>query len=513
MVVVASFTAHSQCLPISTATYYPLSSNGVENTGVDAQGTYSPSGEFSAAVWDGDRPGIGTYFQGAVPDGPYSVSIAGSRQGLTVLDPDVVIVPEITNAVLVVYQGISSNGNSNIYYEVWPRTGPGSGSLGPAPIAGPLTVSSAPSGRERHPNVDIDANGIAGIVWEDYGTTGGIKVRFIDMLAGSPYVSFGSLSNFQAGSTIGLVSQPDIAMVDNAYYGTNKVHLVYKEINGASESIAILLYDFTLLSTGTSLPTPTYISSIVVNPNTLNRPRIAGGYLHEDDHIITYERYDAGSMSYLIMEDGYEAGARIPGKPSVENTNLTEIQGRPVVSYSGDLAMIMWEYDDRNTGIYSSTDEIHGQINLWNLGNWFPCLSLLEFPNTTSTRIPSICGRASHVYHVWYDAVNSQIGFKFHSSSSPNIRKQNPAISTENSNESTQKELVVYPIPSSGVLNVVNAQPGVDYQLINVQGKLVQDGKFTSPAHILRLDELPSGVYWLKLVDNQKPRTLRVVKH
>jgi len=514
---VTAFTStksSAQCFPVTPATYFPMNSSDVLNTGVDVQRTFSPNGELIAAVWDGSNPGIGTYLYGTVIDGPHAIPIAGSSQGLTVIDPDVVIVPEITNLVLVVYQGIDASGASNIYYEIWDRPVLTSAQLGAGPIVGPKTVSSSPSGRERNPNVDVDYGGVASIVWEDYGSNQ-ILIQLIDLIGGMPYIPFGFLNDYSASIPAGTVSDPDISIFQDPMTGNNQIHLVYKRVLSGFDYIDVCFYTINdIVNLGTAAPNPDYISSIVPNPVFLNKPRIAAGYVNPSDHIITYERYDGNTGTYYILSDGYENG--IPIGLTVKNANFSEIQSLPVVSYGGDLAMIMWEYDDANTAIYSSVNEIHGQITFWDLTNFVPCFSLLEFPNTTSNTIPSIAGRAvgGNMCHVWYDEVNREIGFKSNSSSNPNIRRGRVQVDGGNSTTSAEtKELLIYPNPTQGVLYFSNIMPGTEYIMTSMHGSIVQRGTFNSADTQLNMENLNTGVYLLKLHSDKLSTTTRIVKH
>lgn len=82
-------------------------------------------------------------------------------------------------------------------------------------------------------------------------------------------------------------------------------------------------------------------------------------------------------------------------------------------------------------------------------------------------------------------------------------------------NSSFEEEYVsllkVYPNPASDVLNVElqEAEP-VSYQLVDITGKVVQEGQFTATANQVSVNELPAGSYVLVVVDGDMRESVRV---
>ncbi len=64
-------------------------------------------------------------------------------------------------------------------------------------------------------------------------------------------------------------------------------------------------------------------------------------------------------------------------------------------------------------------------------------------------------------------------------------------------------ELKVYPIPVNDVLNVETDKTEIDYQLMDVNGKVIFTGKLNNMNHQINCSGLPNGTYLLK-INNQK---------
>jgi len=79
-----------------------------------------------------------------------------------------------------------------------------------------------------------------------------------------------------------------------------------------------------------------------------------------------------------------------------------------------------------------------------------------------------------------------------------------------------QKELPVnfqiktYPNPVKDILIIESEDPGFEYQLINVQGKVISNGFIHSFSEEIDFTNLPSGTYFLKV---EKYDTHKIIKH
>lgn len=79
--------------------------------------------------------------------------------------------------------------------------------------------------------------------------------------------------------------------------------------------------------------------------------------------------------------------------------------------------------------------------------------------------------------------------------------------------ESTLGNTVLYPNPTSGLLNVQLAQQSaVDYFLYTADGRLVQQGSSAGDHLLLHLEKEESGMYFLELKSEGSERTFRVIR-
>jgi hypothetical protein len=69
--------------------------------------------------------------------------------------------------------------------------------------------------------------------------------------------------------------------------------------------------------------------------------------------------------------------------------------------------------------------------------------------------------------------------------------------------------LKVYPNPVENILNVEIDKTGMDYQLININGQAVSNGKLENTTQEINFSDLPAGTYFLK-INNEK--THKIIK-
>jgi hypothetical protein len=84
-------------------------------------------------------------------------------------------------------------------------------------------------------------------------------------------------------------------------------------------------------------------------------------------------------------------------------------------------------------------------------------------------------------------------------------------------NHTINLKLVAYPNPTTSffTLNVSNAEfSNLNFELRDLSGKLIENGKMTSPTETIRMDYLPSATYFLKVTNNNKEvKTFKIIKN
>lgn len=82
-------------------------------------------------------------------------------------------------------------------------------------------------------------------------------------------------------------------------------------------------------------------------------------------------------------------------------------------------------------------------------------------------------------------------------------------------NETTiNLELSVYPNPTTNYLTLkTDDNANLSYQLIDLQGKVIENKKVTANSTTIKMEELPKAIYFLNIKDNnQKVKTFKIIK-
>lgn len=85
-------------------------------------------------------------------------------------------------------------------------------------------------------------------------------------------------------------------------------------------------------------------------------------------------------------------------------------------------------------------------------------------------------------------------------------------LSIENNEQSSN--LILYPNPTNGIVNIRTTNTYSDFKLFNILGQEFKnfDVKSASQGYVLDLSNLSSDVYYLQLVTNSKTETLKIIK-
>lgn len=76
-------------------------------------------------------------------------------------------------------------------------------------------------------------------------------------------------------------------------------------------------------------------------------------------------------------------------------------------------------------------------------------------------------------------------------------------------------EMYVYPNPTTDYLTLrVEKLENLNFQLIDLQGKVIENKKVTATTSTITMKNLPKAIYFLKIVkDNQTFKTFKVIKN
>ena len=90
----------------------------------------------------------------------------------------------------------------------------------------------------------------------------------------------------------------------------------------------------------------------------------------------------------------------------------------------------------------------------------------------------------------------------------------NPTCNPAELNTIKNEQVInIYPNPTSNQLNINNIKSSSYYHLLNIVGEFIQYGKLNEGNNDISLQSLPSGIYLLVIIDEQKNKTLsKIVK-
>jgi len=93
------------------------------------------------------------------------------------------------------------------------------------------------------------------------------------------------------------------------------------------------------------------------------------------------------------------------------------------------------------------------------------------------------------------------------------------SITTGMDIKTIQLEMVVYPNPTTDFIKLkVDASTSISnqqlsYQLIDLQGRVIENKKVTAPTSTITMEELPKAIYFLNVVNNsQVVKTFKIIK-
>ena len=89
------------------------------------------------------------------------------------------------------------------------------------------------------------------------------------------------------------------------------------------------------------------------------------------------------------------------------------------------------------------------------------------------------------------------------------FQQNNLSVTTLVKQAAAGNHLKVYPNPVKNILNVETDTTGIGYQLLNISGQSVSNGKLENTTQQINFSNLPPGTYFLK-INNEK--THKIIK-
>jgi len=211
-----------------------------------------------------------------------------------------------------------------------------------------------------------------------------------------------------------------------------------------------------------------------------------------NDGPLNFHNIDSDESGFIIM-----TGRKEINGISCENGNLTyQFFGKTTFFIKNNDLPVMINWDAE---VFLDTCLIESFITDWHPGLWFDATcgdfafietisELTEFwvSEPTNIQIVDRSGDTLSMIHLaWKDGLTSSI------------------------EDATSPTFKTFPNPTQDQLTIqfVDARPRI-WQLVNIAGKIVQHGQFSASTESLSVDQLPAGIYFLKVEGFQMQRVV-----
>lgn len=492
-------------------------SNGVQNTGTAAVG------DLHAIVWDGDNPGLAVHNYNTGLTATTAFTFDG------VYDPDVVINPIYTNMILVVYTIDPTLGiGQTVRYEYYEYVASTNTLIN---RVASTRITSGPA-VESYPNVDVAEDGWSYVVWQDTvqneiyaarlvpGTSSTFPpfpiINVILPLSGIIYIPTSTC--YTRGETL---RKPDISTRFNIFTGAKINTLVYEIVdlaNNTSEIVSTRFNDNEYFISSVICPNILVLDQVDLRLGMRTDPRVsAQGWPGADasDANVTWAAWDINvfplEMRSITSAGGSWGGIQSLNQPTVDLRN--EPNRRPVTSYSGDLLINAWDYDDANAGIVRGVAEPLARQLDFGGALWSFDYSVIPFNRTPASDYTniSIDGRyaAGFTNYAFYMPSNGQMFVKRSLYFNQSLR-QKPNVS--NSSTASMHEFKVYPTKVVDYTLVEGASTLLN--ITDIHGKNVPAAveKTDSGFKVTGIENWATGMYILRAQVGNEVKVVKLIK-
>jgi len=521
ILMVSSSTVHAQFIPASTPD--AQISNGqpiLPPMNVANDVVTFKNGELKAMVWDGDVPTLAFDYKDGAVTGMFALGQGGPAGVGLITDPDVVIDPNGSGRMLVVYKGQ----DDQIYLELFEYNDIGGAQVSPPKLVNPTT------GFCNSPNVDVSATGDVVITWEENGDIFARRFNFVSGLY--PHTL---KVNGDPLSPSGLCSSPDVAIarIPGSLVPSYMVDFVFiKEYNGKK---SVWLQRVTLdeiTSGGKGVKNYGYGFTkqlFSADPGqTLGAPRIAAPA--DNPALSPYDftvvvRVNDGSSDHLWAITHHLATAGFDQLNYTElNANPNDItmcgNGDPVVSYVGNAIITAWTYADGACALISGTKEVIVRQLAWDGTPLYPDYSIVNFDLMGDQYRIAVSGNHSAIgqtFYTFYDENAQSIAYKSSEYSNIDLKW------TGNETPDAETSLDVYPVPVMDEMtlsiNIAKGETPEMLEVYNMAGQVVyrfdasnlHEGNNTLTWNA-KNENVGAGVYMIRLVTDKSTKSITVNK-
>ena len=472
-------------------------------------------------VWGGGNPAFGWDYAGTTGTAP----IAGSGIG-NISQIDIVTDPSANpgdERVLIIYE----TNFSEVYFEVHSWTG-ATFTL----TAGP-TLLSGSSSSVSHPNVDIYFNGRAVMTWSENGVVYA-QGYVLPALNLSPNV-------FKPSACITAdCDRSDVASFRPNGAPGNRTNFIFVANYGSFEELIIQRASWNQVWNGVS-PVCAFgwtnvIDAVTLSAEQFGVPRIAcpnrlfpGLYVREDLSAVCL-KYDNSTAFYTINNYTHHAlsfGLNVFNTQPI-NTNPFDLSPcgnkYPTVSYAGEFIISTWTFDDCMGLINGDLDIVARQLNFDGnpVFNDYSLVNQNVFGQQLYSANDGKFSTTQDCFYAWSDGTNQSIDYKFSFFTNQSLRKStsSEALETEpTALEALEFSVFPNPVADNAVFSIDLADNEIaeSLEVYSLSGQLVDRVALTETGVgnnqvEWQAAELPTGVYVVRLITNQRSESLRFTR-
>lgn len=492
-------------------------SMGVQNTGTAAVG------DLQAVVWDGDNPGLAVHNYNT----GLSVTTPFTYDG--VYDPDVIINPIYSNMILVVYTldpalGIGQTVRYE-YYEYVASTNTLINRVASTRItSGPVV--------ESYPNIDVAEDGLAYVVWQDtllneiysarlvQGTSSSFPpFPIINVVLPATGIIYNPISVCYTRGEI--LRKPDISTRLNIFTGAKISTLVYEIVdlaNNNSEIVSTRFDDneyFTSISVCANI---VVLDQVDLRLGMLTDPRVsAQGVPGADasDANVTWAAWDINvfplEMRSITSAGGSWGGIQSLNQPTVDLRS--EPNRRPVTTYSGDLLINAWDYDDSRAGIVRGVAEPLARQLDFGGTLWSFDYSVVPFNRTPATNYIniSIDGRyaAGNTKYAFYMPSTGEMFVKRSLYFNQSLRQKNTALIN---GSAVSSEFKIYPTQITNFFMVEGSNMLINISDMQGRNMPATIEKTDAGLKVTGVEQWASGMYMVRAQVGNEVKVVKIIK-
>ncbi|MEZ4936140.1 MAG: T9SS type A sorting domain-containing protein [Crocinitomicaceae bacterium] len=291
----------------------------------------------------------------------------------------------------------------------------------------------------------------------------------------------------------------------------------------------------------------TGMGNVTVNPQLPATPQICVVTVDSitTSNVVVWEKAVTSNIShYNIYREGSQAGQylKIDSVLYSEDSEFNDLVASPMVrSWRYKISAVDNCGNESAKSAYHKT--IHATINLglgsninilWDSYEGLSYSSWSCWRYTTTNGFELIWTNSSNVFSYTDTPPSTQgldyvIGFPLGTTCSSSLLKAQDYNGTRSNrsagvfngsglgieeNEATDFDVVVFPNPSSGNFQVRltgTANGTFDYQIIDITGKIIEDGNQTQRSFDMDLTNLESGIYYLNIINNGLVKTSKLI--